>query len=107
MDNINSLPKEDEKNSKFFPKGDEKKYKMTPKSEKSVYLQAVTMIWVELVANQVAWLTQYSLPSTVIVDRGNEFLAKFREVITNDYSIMIQLITSKNPQANEILERVH
>ena len=41
----------------------------------------------DLVANQVelVWLICYTLPNKVIVKRGNEFLAKFREMITNDY----------------------
>ena len=97
---------------------------MTTKSGKSVYLQAVTMIdpatgWIEirtvpsaradLVANQVelAWLTRYPIPNKVIMDRGNEFLAKFREMIINYYSITVKPITSRNPQANAILEQVH
>ena len=97
---------------------------MTTKSRKSVYLQAVTMIdratgWIEirnvpsaqtdLVANQVelGLLTYYSLPNKVIVDKGNEFLAEFREMIINYYGIMAKPITSRNPQANVILERVH
>ena len=41
------------------------------------------------------------------MDRGNEFLAKFREMITNDYGMMVKPITLRNPQANAILERVH
>ena len=40
------------------------------------------------------------------MDRGNEFLAKFREMIINDYSITGKPITSRNPQVNAILERV-
>ena len=117
-------PKGGGKKFQIVPKGDEKKYKMTTKSGKSIYLQAVTMIdpatgWIEirtvpsaradLVANQVelAWLTRYPLPNKVIVDRGNEFLAEFREMITNDYGITVKPITSRNPQANAILERVH
>ena len=97
---------------------------MTTNSGRSVYLQAVTMIdlatgWIEirtvpsaqtdLVANQkeLAWLTRYPLPNKVLVDRGNEFLAKFQEMITNDYSITVKLITSRYSQANAILERVH
>ena len=77
---------------------------MTTKSGRFIYLQAVTMIdpttgWMEirtvpsdradLVANQVelAWLTRFPLPNKVIVDGGNEFLAKFREMIINDYGI--------------------
>ena len=43
----------------------------------------------------------------VIVDRGNEFLAEFREMIMNDHSITVELITSRNPQANAILKQVY
>ena len=96
---------------------------MTTKSGKSVYLQEVTMIilatgwieihtappvWAGLESNQVelAWLTRYPLPSKVIVDRGNEFLAKFRKMITNDYGIKVKQITSRHPQADTVLEIV-
>ena len=41
------------------------------------------------------------------MDRGNEFLAEFRNMITDDYGIRVKSITSRNPQANSILERVH
>ena len=86
---------------------------MTTRPGKSVYLQAITMIdpatgWIEihtvlssqaeLVANQIelARLTCYPLTNIVIVDKGNEFLAKFREMIINDYGIMVKPITSRN-----------
>ena len=89
-----------------------------------VFLQPATLIdpatgWIEikavpsaradLVANQVelAWLTIYPLPEKVILDRGNEFLAEFKNLIENDYGIEIKPITTRNPQANTILERVH
>ena len=63
----------------------------------------------DLVANQVelAWLTRYPIPNKVIMDRGNEFLAEFREMIINDYGRTVKPITSRNPQANAILEQVH
>ena len=48
-----------------------------------------------------------TLPNKVIVDRGNEFLAKFREIIINDYNITVKPITFRNLQANAILEIVH
>ena len=68
---------------------------MTTKNGKTVYLQAVTMIdpatgcieictvlsaREDLVSNivELAWLTRYPLPSKVIVDRGDEFLADFK-----------------------------
>ena len=54
-----------------------------------------------------SWLTRHSLPCKVIVERENKFLAKFREMIVNDYGIMVRPITSRNPQVNAILERVH
>ena len=76
----------------FTPKGGGKKYQMTNKNGKTIYLQAVTMIdpatgWIKictlpsvraaLVSDtaELARLTRYPLPSKVIVDRGNEFLA--------------------------------
>ena len=37
----------------------------------------------------------------------NEFLAEFGEIIINDYGITVKSITSRNTQANAILERVH
>ena len=97
---------------------------MTTKNGKTVYLQAVTMIdpatgWIEirtvpsaradLVSNieELAWLTRYLLPSQVIVDCGNEFLAEFKTMIQANYGITVKPITSRNPQANSILERVH
>ena len=117
-------PKGGGKKFQVLPKGDEKKHKTTTRSGKSVYLQAVTMIdpaacWIEirtvlsaqadLVVNKVelTWLTLYPLPSKVVVVRGNEFLAKFREIIINDYGITVKPITSRNPQANVILEQIH
>ena len=105
-------------------KGDKKNLEMITKSAKSVYLQAVTMIdpviyWIEicavistqtdLVSNLVepVWWACYPLPGKVIADRGNEFLAKFRKMIVNDYDIKVIQITYCNPQANILLEKVH
>ena len=95
--------------------GDGNKFQMITKSSKSVYLQAITMInpatvWkalcavlsfrADLVANQadLALLTKYPLPFQLIVNRGNEFLVKFKNMITNDYSIRVKVITSRNPR---------
>ena len=97
---------------------------MTTKNGKIVDLQAVTMIdpaigWIEicmvpsahvdLVSNivKLAWLTRYTLPSKVIVDCGNEFLAEFKTMIQADYSITVKPITSRNLQANSKLLRFH
>ena len=66
-----------------------------------IEISTVPSAWADLVANNIelAWLTHYPLPNKVIMDRGNEFPAKFREMIINEYSIKV-----KNPQSNAILE---
>ena len=56
---------------------------------------------------ELAWFTRYSLPIKVIVDHGNKFLAEFKTMIQADYGITVKSITSRKPQANSILERVH
>ena len=56
---------------------------------------------------ELACVTRYPLPSKEIVDHGNQFLAEFKTMIQADYVITVKPITSRNPQANSILERVH
>ena len=41
------------------------------------------------------------------MDRGIEFLTKFREMIINDYGIKVRPITFRNSQANAILKGLH
>ena len=74
-----------------------------------VEIRAVPSARADLVANQVelAWLTRYPLPTKVILDRGKEFMADFKSMIEKDYGIKVRPITTRNPQANAILERVH
>ena len=38
---------------------------------------------------------------------GSKFLAKFGNMITNDYGIEVRPIIASNPRANAIAERVH
>ena len=63
----------------------------------------------DLVSNivELAWLNRYLLPSTVIVDCGNEFLAESKTTIQADYGMKVKPITSTNLQVNSILERFH
>ena len=58
-------------------------------------------------SSRASMANQIPLPEKVILDRGNEFLAEFKELIEKDYGILIRPITTRNPQANAILERVH
>ena len=41
------------------------------------------------------------------MDRGREFAAEVRETLKNEYGINRKMITTRNPQANSIIERVH
>ena len=63
----------------------------------------------DTVANAVeqTWLTRYPRPDLITYDRGREFLAEFATMVTEDYGIQKKGITTRNPQANAIIERVH
>ena len=63
----------------------------------------------DVVANIVEqqWLCRYPWPAHLIHDRGGEFMAEFAEMIQKDYGIKKKPITTRNPQANAILERIH
>jgi hypothetical protein len=59
---------------------------------------------------EFTWLTQYPWPTEIIMDRGREFAAEVcdaLDALKNEYCITCKLITTQNPQANSILERVH
>ena len=53
------------------------------------------------------WLCRYPWPTTVILDRGTEFMGEFKRMIKEDYGIKARPITARNLQANSIVERVH
>merc|ERR1712115_427411 len=53
------------------------------------------------------WLVRYPWPQKVICDRGSEFMAEVKAMLKNDYGCNIHPITTRNPQANAILERIH
>jgi transposase InsO family protein len=53
------------------------------------------------------WLVRYPRPSEVIMDRGREFYAEVQRTLKDDYGIRRKLITTRNPQANAMVERAH
>ena len=94
------------------------------KADKRIALHCLTMIdpatgWFEIaridsrradyMANylEFAWLTRYPWPSEVVLDRGSEFKAEVKTMLHAEYGCKAKLITSRNPQANSIVERVH
>ena len=61
--------------------------------------------WIEIHTVPLAWsdpvVTQVEryplLPSKVIMNKENELLAKFRDIITNDCSIKVRQIICRSP----------
>jgi transposase InsO family protein len=99
-------------------------YTVKEKGKEKWFLHCLTMIdpatgWFEIVeipskrADDVAncleqtWFSRYPWPANVIHDRGSEFMAELHAMLKNDYGCTINLITTRNPQANAIVERVH
>ena len=92
--------------------------------DKAVQLHCMTMIdpatgWFEIVdipskrADYIAnileytWLTRYPWPTEIRMDRGKEFAAEVAAALKNEYGIERKVITTRNPQSNSIIERVH
>ena len=100
-------------------------YKIRCKDNSMLKCQCVTMVdpatgWFEVheygdkraitVANIVEqqWLTRYPRPDLITYDKGPEFMGvEFRNMVEQEYSIKTKPITTRNPQANAIIERVH
>jgi transposase InsO family protein len=63
----------------------------------------------DVVANvfEQEWLTRYPYPMEVVMDRGTEFMAEVQRTLREDYGVRIKLITTRNPQANSMVERSH
>ena len=53
------------------------------------------------------WLVRYPRPAEIIMDRGKEFAAEVRDELQNEYGVIRKLITTRNPQANSMVERAH
>ena len=59
----------------------------------------------DVIANVIeqTWFNQYPWHMEVVLDRGTEFMAKFKEMIQRDYGITKRLITAQKPQINGIV----
>jgi hypothetical protein len=53
------------------------------------------------------WLNRYPWPEQVILDRGKEFMGEIKRMLKEDYGIRRKPITTRNPQANAMVERAH
>ena len=55
----------------------------------------------------MTWLACHPWPTEVVLDRGKEFQAEVLAMLKNDYGITKKVITTRNPQANAMVERIH
>ena len=53
------------------------------------------------------WFTRYPLPHRIVLDRGTQIMAEFAKMCLNDYGLKRKPITTRNPQSNEIIKRIH
>jgi hypothetical protein len=56
---------------------------------------------------EMTWLNKYPWPAKVIMDRGREFMGDVIDLLKNHYHIARKPITTRNPQANAMVERAH
>ena len=56
---------------------------------------------------EIHWLSRYPWPTEVCMDRGKEFAAEVSSTLRKEYGFERKLITTRNPQANSIIERIH
>ena len=47
------------------------------------------------------------LPQQIVFDRGTKFMAEFAKMCHNDYGLKMKPITTRNPQSNAIIKRIH
>ena len=57
-------------------------------------------------AVETGWLSRYPRPLKIITDQGPEFSTDFT-AMCNRHGVTHRPTTSRNPQANSIIERVH
>ena len=53
------------------------------------------------------WFTRYPLPQRIVFDSGTKFMVEFAKMCHNEYCLKRKPITTRNPQSNAIIERIH
>jgi len=56
---------------------------------------------------EATWLNRYPWPQQVVLDHGKEFMGEIKRMLKEDYGIKRKPITTRNPQANAMVERAH
>jgi hypothetical protein len=53
------------------------------------------------------WFNRYPWPEEIVCDRGREFMDGINDLLKKEYNIVKKMITTRNPQANSMVERAH
>ena len=63
----------------------------------------------DIVSNKFkqTWLARYPWPKECILNRGKEFCGEIITLLRDKYGIKRKPITTRNPQANSMVERAH
>jgi len=63
----------------------------------------------DIIANwlELHWLTRHLWPAEITVDKGKEFAREVSKTLKNECGVKQKIITSRNPQANSMIERCH
>ena len=56
---------------------------------------------------ETTWLSRYPWPTEMRMDKGNEFAGKVSAALKEQCGIPRKVITTRNPQANSMVERIH
>jgi hypothetical protein len=56
---------------------------------------------------EMTWFSRYPWPTQIVHDRGPEFDAEVKALFEHEYGVTRKPITTRNPQANAIVERAH
>jgi len=100
------------------------KNKKEPEKDTFVQLHCLTMIdpatglfecceimrkRADYIANhlEISWLTRYPWPTEIVMGKGREFALEVADLFKSEYGIHRKIITSRNPQANSMIERCH
>ena len=99
-------------------------YMIPQKRTKSLKLWCLTMIdpvtsWFDMaqIPNKMAakiadisektWFTCYPLPQPIVFYHSTEFMAEFAKMCQNEYGLKGKPITTRDPQSNTTIERIH
>jgi len=56
---------------------------------------------------EISWLTQHPWSTEIVMDKGREFALEVADLLKSECGAHRKIVTSRNPQANSMVERCH